>query len=600
MGAPRPQVLLTGDRLDLRWPPQVSCAELTAHCTLRDGSRHESDSWQEVGGGRFRTGCGPLRIELKLQPQDDCICVRAEAVGQTEVDVVAVAIAVRPRLAGSELSWVLYNGYQSWDPAGCLPADGAVRESWWTIGLANDRGAGIAAAATAARGCCTKFEVSDGVFHTTWRETESLEPGPSLFAGPAGTRWRSEAVLLGAGPDVRACLASMFVERAPTSPVPVGWNSWYHHGPLVRREDLLTHAELLAGPTFRELGYRLVQLDDGWHQTYGEWLPNVKFPGGLAALCEDLRRHGQVPGLWTAPFLVSAAADLASEAPEAWFLTDPATGVRAVDPRHVVFGPMYILDPSQPAVRAHLREVFTGFYDAGVRYFKVDFLYAGAYAGTRAFRAGLEAIREGARDAQIVASGAPLLPVVGLVEGCRVGQDTATPWPDFETGTSQPVIFGQEVQAVARNAAARCQLHPWFWVDADVALVGGNLTLEQGRQLATVAALSGGPFFASDDLFQLAPERLALLTNPEVLELVGQGTAIPDWEPGVGDRPPTHWRRRDVLAVFNWSDAPARCAVRAPGARGARDLWERRELERFGDGTVLSVPAHGVRLLRTR
>src|SRR5262245_35084697 len=129
MGAPRPQVSLTGDRLDLWWRPSTCCAQLTANCTLRDGSRHESDSWQEVGetSGRFRTDCGPVRIDLELQPQDGCVCMQAEAVGHTEVDVVAVAIAARPRVAGSELSWVLYNGYQSWDPAGHLPADGAVR-----------------------------------------------------------------------------------------------------------------------------------------------------------------------------------------------------------------------------------------------------------------------------------------------------------------------------------------------------------------------------------------------------------------------------------------------------------------------------------------
>src|SRR5205814_6210321 len=164
----------------------------------------------------------------------------------------------------------------------------------------------------------------------------------------------------------------------------VGWLSWYHFGPWIRREDVLAHADLLATDEYRRLGYEVVQVDDGWQQTYGEWLPNTKFPGGLEALCEELRRRGQTPGLWTAPFLVSMAADLASEAPDDWFITDPATGERAIDPRHRVFGPLYVLDAGKPAVHAHLRELFTGFYDAGIRYFKVDFLYAGAYAGTRA------------------------------------------------------------------------------------------------------------------------------------------------------------------------------------------------------------------------
>jgi hypothetical protein len=188
--------------------------------------------------------------------------------------------------------------------------------------------------------------------------------------------------------------------------------------------------------------------------------------------------------------------------------------------------------------------------------------------------------------------------VVGLVDGCRIGPDTATPFLDFETAVSTPTIFGEEVIAVARNTAARAGLRPWFQLDSDVALVGGNLTLEQGRQLTTIAALSGGPFFAADDLTALSPERLALLTNPEVMELVGSAPAVPDWEPGAGDRPPTHWRSGDVLAVFNWSAVPVDVPVRAPGASGARDLWAREDLPAFGDGTVLSIAGHGVRLLR--
>ncbi len=407
-------------------------------------------------------------------------------------------------------------------------------------------------------------------------------------------------MLLSAGQDVRACLASLLASSPRAMPAPIGWLSWYQFGPWVRREDVLMHAELLATDGYRGLGYRLVQIDDGWQETYGEWRPNTKFPGGVVAISEELTRRGQTPGLWIAPFLVGAAAEVAIEAPEDWFVVDPDTGERAVDTRHRVFGPMYVLDASRPGVQAYLRELFAGFADAGVRYFKIDFLYAGAYAGLAALRAGMEAMREGARDASLVASGAPLLPVVGIVDGCRVGPDTATPLYDFETGVSTPTVFGEEVIAVARNLAARATLHRWFRLDADIALVGGNLTLDQGRVLVTVAALSGGPFFASDDLGNLPPERMALLTNPEVLALVGGDTALPDWEPGAGDLPATHWRRGDVLAVFNWSSSAAVVPVRAPGAVGARDLWARQDLEGFADGTSLEVPAQGVRLLRVR
>jgi Melibiase len=539
-------------------------------------------------------------VEAELLPKDGHVRMWAEATITTDVDVTQLGICARVQAAGVDLDWVLYNGYQSWDRAGHLPAASGTRESWWTVALADARGAGIAAAAADARSSCTRFSVTQGILTIVWCEAQGLDSWPSLFRGPAGTRWRSDPVLVAPGADVRTCLGSL-IGRSPRSmPAPVGWLSWYHFGPWIRREDVLAHADLLASDGYRDLGYRLVQIDDGWQETYGEWRTNTKFPGGLRPVSEELSRRGQVAGLWIAPFLVGAAADVASEAPEDWFVIDPATGERAVDTRHRAFGPMYVLDASRPGVQRHLRDLFAGFYEDGIRYFKIDFLYAGAYAGLAALRAGLEAIREGVGDARLVASGAPLLPVVGLVEGCRVGPDTATPLPDFETGTSTATVFGDEVLAVARNFAARATLHRWFQLDADIALVGGNLTLEQGRVLVTVAALSGGPFFASDDLTRLPSERMALLTNPEVLELVGGTPALPDWEPARGDLPPTHWRRGDVLAVFNWRSEPAQVAVRAPGACGARDLWERRELDGFADGSPLSVPAQGVRLLRVR
>jgi len=249
-----------------------------------------------------------------------------------------------------------------------------------------------------------------------------------LFRGSAGDRWRSEEVRLAAGDDIRDRLSHLLstpAHRLPESPV--GWLSWYHFGPWVGHQDVLANADVLAMEDYRRLGYRVVQLDDGWQQTYGEWVPNTKFPGGLETLCRELRQRDQVPGLWTAPFLVSTAADLASEAPDDWFVMDPSTGERAVDSRHRVFGPLYVLNASVPDVRTYLRDLFAGFAAAGIRYFKIDFLYAGAYAGLQALRAGVQAIREGVGDAHVVASGTPLLPVVGLVESCRRRTQAAQP-----------------------------------------------------------------------------------------------------------------------------------------------------------------------------
>ncbi|MDQ6773690.1 MAG: alpha-galactosidase, partial [Candidatus Dormibacteraeota bacterium] len=520
------------------------------------------------------------------------------------IELTELALAGPTLLDGRPPAWILHNGYHSWDESGLLPLGGKTaagapqrRWSWWTVGLADEAGAGLAAAGSTALSSGIRFQHTDGELFLAWCESDGLERHPTVRRCEAGAVWRTDAVRICAGDDVRAQLAGL-VGGAARDPAPQGWLSWYHYGAWVSEEDVLRNAGWVAGPAQSRLGYRFVQIDDGWQQAYGDWVANSKFPGGMASLSAQLAAQGQRTGVWTAPFLVSASADLAAQAPEDWFLTDPATGERAVDPRHVVFGPMYVLDARNPAVVDHLRETHRRLHESGVTYFKIDFLYAGAHAGTAALRAGVAAIREGVGDSYILACGAPLLPLVGLVNGCRVGQDIATPVYDFEAGQPKPSIFGDELQWVARNVAARSSLAGWFQLDPDAALVGGNLSLEQGRQLVSLAALSGGPFFATDDLTALPADRLALLTNPEILELIGSGAAVPDWEPLPGDGAPTIWRLRDVVGLFNWSDAGREVGLALPGRARLRDLWQRRDLGELDPAAALLVPAHGVRLVR--
>lgn len=617
--------------LSLEFGRQASWTALTVHCRMVDGVEHRSGAWSAVpadGETRHAGDCGPLRTEVTIRRTATGAELQLTAVARRRVEVAELTLAGEVVIGGAQPQWLLYNGYQSWDRSGCArvgrpqasdspsndspsshgpqtggPITGSVgtrhpasRESWWTVGVTDDSGAGLAAVAAGASSAATTFNLEGTMLSATWRETVA-PVDRDLFSGQEGAAWTGPVLRLGAGADVRQCLGSLSGSRRAADP-PVGWLSWYHFGPFVGLEEVVSHSKLLADQPFRDFGYRLVQVDDGWQQAYGEWLPNTKFPGGLASLADELHRRGQQLGIWTAPFLVSASADLAHSAPAEWFVLEPSTGERLVDTRHRVFGPMYILDASRPEVQAHLTELFSEMHGAGVRYFKIDFLYAGGYGGSRALEEGLAAIRRGAGDAYVLACGAPLLPVAGLAQGCRIGPDTATPLIDFENGGPRPAIFADEIVDIGRNLASRYFLDGWFQLDADVALVGGNLTLEQGRQLVTLAALAGGPFLASDDLPNLPPERMALLTNPDVMQLVGRPPAVPDWEPNAEDLPPVHWRSDDVLALFNWTQRDREIRARAPGARGARDLWACQELPQFEDGSVVTVPANGVRLLK--
>jgi alpha-galactosidase len=255
----------------------------------------------------------------------------------------------------------------------------------------------LALAARTADRVGTAFRAHGDQLNVVNVAPQALVVDPVLWKPKPGSTWRGEEVELRSGSDARTTLAAIVgsdgtgrrqaARRRESAKVPRGWLSWYHYGPWVSREDVISNSEVVASAEWAQLGYRLIQIDDGWQHAYGDWRPNTKFGSGMKQLSDELAKRGQTTGVWTAPFLVSASSDLAESAPDDWFLRHPVTGSREVDHRHQVFGPMYVLDARKAAVRRHLEETFAGLRTAGIRYFKLDFLYAGAYAGLAALRA---------------------------------------------------------------------------------------------------------------------------------------------------------------------------------------------------------------------
>ncbi|MGH7904242.1 MAG: glycoside hydrolase family 36 protein [Candidatus Dormibacteraceae bacterium] len=604
-------IALEGGRLRIAWPgdrgPALECPRVTVHVRLAGGGLHSSASWRPLPGftaarGRLQTSLGPLQLTLDLAAAGEVVRLRpsATATGPVPVDVQEIGLSFEPVAAGETIEWIVYNGYQSWDPAGYRPLpvpQAAGAESWWTCGLGTASGAGLAAAALSARHALTRFRYG-GAGSSRLEISQLAAPAIGREAAlwhavRRGSAWHGEEIALTATAAVTGGLATLAgfaagvrepagVHRA----VPRGWLSWYHFGPWVSPENILDNARELTEGHLAGCDYKVVQIDDGWQEAWGDWVPNARFGPGLEDLAGRLREKGLVPGIWVAPFLVGETSMLAGEAPDSWFIRDRETGRRALDPRERPARSFQVLDLRRAEVRQHLTATFARLRQAGFGYFKIDFVYAGAYSGIPGLRAGLRAIRRGVEESYLLACGAPLLPVLGLVDGCRIGQDTATPIFDFETGNPRAGFVGDEIRSVARNVAGRHFLRRWFQLDADVALVSGGASEDEARQLLTAVVLSGGPFLAADDLARLAPERRAMLTNPAVLDLIGGPPAVPDWQSDRPDRPPRIWRRPDgVIGIFNWEWEGALVEVPLPVRAGepalavtARELWSGREL----------------------
>ena len=230
---------------------------------------------------------------------------------------------------------------------------------------------------------------------------------------------------------------------------PGGFESWYNHytniDETLIRNDLaaLGETDNLINVLYKRRGRPTVfQIDDGWQKAVGEWeIDPDRFPGGLRALSEEIESKGMIPGLWFAPFLVTRAASVFRERPE-WLLRDGAG-------KPVVAGfndkwdkDFYCLDLSRRDVLAYLHRLAVRAIDEwGIRYLKLDFLYAGMLSGAhfgdgapyehydRAVRTLTERISDASgRPVAYLGCGLPLGASYPYFPLSRIGADTKEDW----------------------------------------------------------------------------------------------------------------------------------------------------------------------------
>jgi alpha-galactosidase len=622
----------------------------------------------EAAPAHGEVACGPLRIELAVEVADGRATwrVRARNEGAAPVHVDAVGLGFRWQLANGAAvaGWrLLRQGYQSWSFAGGAALDDAGMPPFpsgpWLRGFHHARweppadragwhesDGALLASAPAGPACLLGALESGRAFATAFARREGgalrveieqwlerpLEPGASCALEPVHAALGSEpAALLEAFAEAQG----VFAGARRFAPFQAGWCSWYHFFHDVTEAAFLRNLEALAAAR-DEVPIELVQLDDGYQRAIGDWLEtNEKFPSGLAALAHAVRDAGFTAGLWTAPFCVVPESRVHGEHPD-WLLREadgedaPLRGLH-----HGVWtreGWVHVLDPTNPAVAVHLERSYRALVEMGFGYLKLDFLYVAALRArgrdsraTRAerLRRGLEAVRAGAGEhAFLLGCGCPLGPAVGLVDGMRIGPDTAPHWEPLPIaripGLEPTVPAGRNA---LRNTLARAWMHRRLWLDDPdclMARVGDSqLTRDEVRALAIAIAVTGGMTIVSDDVPALGPDERALVRETvalarevdeagqagtaRTLDLAGEEIARVVTARAFGDR---------LVALFNPGDAPARVGVAraaiaasAPGALAdapPEPLLGSPAPAEAGTRLEVDLPPHGAALYRLR
>ncbi len=287
---------------------------------------------------------------------------------------------------------------------------------------------------------------------------------------------------------------------------PIGWCSWYHYFGKLEWGDVAKNLEIAEKDA--GLPFEVFQVDDGYESDIGDWLTAKPGYPPLEGLAGAIKKRGFKAGIWTAPFSIAETSQLYREHP-GWLVSEGGV------PKVCYKGwgkKIYALDTSNPEAKSWLLETFRRLKKAGFAYFKIDFLFAAAMPGTRAtrispiqaYREGLAVIRKAVGNSFVLGCGAPLLPSAGLVDGMRVGEDTAPFWK-----TRSSPFQGPSAYFALKNALMRQFMHKRLWLNDPDCLLLRPKEVELTEKERTLYALAAG---ALDNM----------LIDSDNLELVGR------------------------------------------------------------------------------
>jgi alpha-galactosidase len=474
-------------------------------------------------------------------------------------------------------------------------------------------------------------------------EIQASDPESGLRKGPAenlvelslplasGGNMISERLMFAAGTDYLAQLENYgaAIRELHHSRIAednmLGWWSWTAFYTKITEGNTLTNALWLA-QHLKPLGYDYFHFDLGYGYARNEYTtPNAsQFPHGMWPLTHRISKLGLNIGVWTAPFEVGERSWV-YEHHKDWLVQNlSGKPIQITTAEEVPTERVFVLDPTNPGAQEHLRKTYRALVDEwGVKYIKLDFMDNTAIEGgyfrpnttaLEAQRIGLQIIRQAVGEHVLLdKDGSPMLNPVGLVDEGRVSQDTGH-------------LFLRSKEA-APGIAARFFMHRNFFInDPDAFAVSHQLTeereiqapltLKEAEVSIALSAVSGGMYEIGDDLPTLGadPDRLALLKNPDLLQMAKLGRAsvpIDLLTYRAEDEQPSVFllredQRQSMLAAFNWTEQTRSPAfslseLNLPSEHGyeLHDVLEpERHLSLDDDSIRLELAAHSVKLIK--
>src|SRR5881296_3134433 len=345
---------------------------------------------------------------------------------------------------------------------------------------------------------------------------------------------------------------------------PMGWNSWNKFAGRVDDAAVRSMADAMATNGMKDAGYQYINIDDTWEASrdpQGNITTNKKFPD-MKALADYVHSKGLKIGIYSSPGPNTCAG------------YEGSYGHEEQDART---------------------------YAAwGIDYLKYD------WCGARTLYTDEEmpAIYQIMGDA-LLKTKRPIvysLCQYGRLDvwkwGADVGGNLWRTTGDIRDAWDSMTRIGFNQNDLAQWAK------PGHWNDPDMLEIGnGAMSETEYKTHMSLWCMLAAPLLAGNDLRNMSPEILAILTNREVIAVDQdkdgkQGKQV--WKSGDQEI----WIRSlsggaQAVAFFNRATEPAKINVPwtdigISGKKRLRDLWLHQNVEWTGPEYSLTVPGHGV------
>lgn len=349
---------------------------------------------------------------------------------------------------------------------------------------------------------------------------------------------------------------------------PMGWNSWNLFAEKVDDQTVRTMADAMVSSGMKDAGYNYINIDDTWEgqrDANGVLPTNKKFPD-MKALADYVHSKGLKIGIYSSP------------------------GPRTCG--------------GYPASYGHEEQDAKMFAAWGIDYLKYDWCSASTIYKDE----HLQPVYQKMGDA-LHATGRPI--VYSL---CEYGLGDVQKWGPEVGGNLWRTTgdirdeWDSMIDNIEKQVPTAPYAGPGHWNDPDMLEVGnGHMSDDEYRTHMSLWALTAAPLLAGNDIRSMSDATKSILLNKEVIA-IDQDPLGKQASPKKDGKLET-WVKplKDggvAVGVINLDSAPGNATVKPSdlGLKGspksARDLWAHKTVQ-FNNGEYsVSIPSHGVLLLR--